>query len=85
MGSTGRPPQLLYSRRIGRAPQGAVPSTAVFSDVASTTTILGAAKVTGRTRNGWSIGFLEAVTGEESARFIEAVPRRWLGSPSREL
>jgi len=72
MGSTGRPPQLLYSRRIGRAPQGGVPSTAVFSDVASTTTILGAAKVTGRTRDGWSIGLLEAVTGEESARYVDA-------------
>lgn len=72
MGSTGRPPQLLYSRRIGRAPQGAVPSSAVFSEMDATTTILGAAKVTGRTRGGWSLGFLEAVTGEESARYVDA-------------
>ena len=71
-GSTGRPPQLLYSRRIGRAPQGSVPSSAAFSDVATTTTILGAAKVTGRTRGGWSIGFLEALTGEETARLTDA-------------
>ncbi len=72
MGSTGRPPQLLYSRRIGRAPQGSVPSSAVFSDEAATTTILGAAKVTGRTRNGWSLGFLEAVTGKETAHYVDA-------------
>ncbi|MEQ1857628.1 MAG: DUF5916 domain-containing protein, partial [Longimicrobiales bacterium] len=72
MGSTGRPPQLLYSRRIGRAPQGAAPSSAVFSEMDATTTILGAAKVTGRTRGGWSLGFLEALTGEESARSIDA-------------
>jgi hypothetical protein len=70
-GSTGRPPQLLYSRRIGRAPQGSVPSSSVFSDVATTTTILGAAKVTGRTSGGWSLGFLEAVTGEETARYVD--------------
>jgi hypothetical protein len=71
-GSTGRPPQLLYSRRIGRAPQGSVPNGVPFSDVATTTTILGAAKVTGRTSGGWSLGFLEAVTGEETARYVDA-------------
>jgi hypothetical protein len=71
-GSTGRPPQLLYSRRIGRAPQGSLPDDAVFSDVSTTTTILGAAKVTGRTRSGWSLGFLEAVTGKETARYMDA-------------
>jgi hypothetical protein len=71
-GSTGRPPQLLYSRRIGRAPQGSVPSSAVYSDADATTTIFGAAKVTGRTRNGWSIGFLEAYTQRETAQYMDA-------------
>ncbi|MDH3205547.1 MAG: carbohydrate binding family 9 domain-containing protein [Gemmatimonadota bacterium] len=71
-GSTGRPPQLLYSRRIGRAPQGPVPSQAIFDDHATSTTILGAAKVTGRTQGGWSLGLLEAVTDEESAKFVDA-------------
>ena len=61
-GSTGRPPQLFYSRRIGRSPSGSAPSEAVFSDVASATTILGAAKVTGRVGDGWSLGILEAAT-----------------------
>jgi len=71
-GSTGRAPQMLYSRRIGRPPQGSLPSSAVFSDMETNTTIVGAAKVTGRTRGGWSLGFLEAVTAEESAHFLDA-------------
>jgi hypothetical protein len=75
-GSTGRPPQLLYSRRIGRAPQGSLPAGAVFSDLATTTTILGAAKVTGRTRGGWSVGLLEAVTARETAHYLDASQAR---------
>ncbi|HUE95890.1 MAG TPA: DUF5916 domain-containing protein [Longimicrobiaceae bacterium] len=75
-GSTGRPPQLLYSRRIGRAPQVGVPGSAVFSDAPSTTTILGAAKLTGRTPNGWSVGVLEAITGRETATYVDALGGR---------
>jgi hypothetical protein len=71
-GSTGRPPQVFYSRRIGRSPSGSAPSEAVFTDVASSTTILGAAKVTGRVGDGWSLGLLEAVTGQEVSTSMEA-------------
>jgi hypothetical protein len=60
-------PILFYSRRIGRAPQ--VAPSGDFVDVPAATTILGAAKLTGKTRSNWSLGFLEAVTGEEAARF----------------
>jgi hypothetical protein len=70
--STGNPPQVLYSRRIGRTPQGSVSSSAVFSDVPNSTTILGAAKVTGRMGQGWSVGFLEALTGRETAEYVTA-------------
>ena len=59
-------PTLFYSRRIGRAPQGKVNGTWV--DVPAATTILGAAKVVGRTHKGWTLGALEAVTGSEHAR-----------------
>ena len=69
-GGGGGAPPLLYSRRIGRSPQGSVPSEAVFSDEAETATILGAAKLTGRTANGWSIGLLDALTGEETAQWL---------------
>src|SRR5882762_4790088 len=63
------PMNLLSTRRIGRAPQlGALrdPSDA-FADVPESATILGAAKLTGRTPSGWSIGALDAVTRRESA------------------
>ena len=69
-GSTGRAPQIIYSRRIGRRPQGSVSSDAVYSDAPTATTIAGAAKITGKVGNGWSIGVLEAVTGRESAPYI---------------
>ena len=71
-GSTGRPPEFLYSRRIGRPPQGSVPSAVAYSDEPRATTILGAAKLTGRTRDGWSVGLLGAVTQRETAPWIDA-------------
>ncbi len=71
-GSTGRAPQILYSRRIGRRPQGSVSSAAVFSDAPVSTTILGAAKITGRVGDGLSIGFINAVTGREYAPYVDA-------------
>ena len=74
-GGTVPAPQLLYSRRIGKPPSGAVPSDAVFSDAAPWTTILGAAKVTGRIGNGWSLGLLEAVTARETAPYVDASQR----------
>jgi hypothetical protein len=63
--SFNRGTQLLYSRRVGRAPQGDGPDSAAYVDAPSTATIIGAAKVTGRTANGWSFGMLEAVTDRE--------------------
>ncbi|MDH7493544.1 MAG: DUF5916 domain-containing protein [Candidatus Saccharicenans sp.] len=57
---------LFYSRRIGRAPQ-IYPETAGFCSVPQSTTILGAFKLSGKTRNGWSVGAMEALTSRESA------------------
>ncbi|MBW3661209.1 MAG: carbohydrate binding family 9 domain-containing protein [Gemmatimonadetes bacterium] len=68
--------QLFYSRRIGRQPQGTRPTGAVFVDVPDATTILGAAKVTGKTAGGWSIGVLDAFTPREFARFETAEGER---------
>ena len=70
-GSTGRPPTVMYSRRIGRRPQGPMASGAVFSDAPTSTTILGAAKITGKVGDGWSVGLLEAVTGRETAPYVD--------------
>ncbi len=71
-GSTGRAPQVLYSRRIGRRPQGSVSSDAVYADEPVSATILGAAKITGRVGDGWSVGFIDAVTGREYAPYVDA-------------
>src|SRR5262249_12270700 len=65
------PPQMFYSRRIGRSPQAGV--NADFVAAPSETTILGAAKLTGKVGNGWSIGVLDALTDAERARFIRGV------------
>ena len=59
-------PQLFYSRRIGRSPQ--LTASGDFVDPPTATTILGAAKLTGKTSRGWSIGLLEAITSDERAR-----------------
>ncbi len=59
----------FYSRRIGASPRGPVPFE--YADVAQSTRILGAAKLTGRTPRGLSVGALAAVTDRERARFFE--------------
>lgn len=61
-------PNLFYSRRIGRAPS--VSAGGDFVDAPRATTILGAAKLTGKTTNGWSIGLIEAVTARERVRHV---------------
>ena len=61
---------LFYSRRIGRSPQGDVPDSAEFWDAPQNATILGAAKLSGKTKSGWSIGALSATTGRERADFV---------------
>jgi hypothetical protein len=59
-------PNFYYSRRIGARPVG--PASGTFVDYPSASTILGAAKLTGRPRSKTSIAVLGAVTGEESAQ-----------------
>ncbi|MEZ4362292.1 MAG: DUF5916 domain-containing protein [Kofleriaceae bacterium] len=60
---------LFYSRRIGAAPHGSADGDYVESP--SSTTIYGAAKVSGKTSGGWSVGVLDAVTAREDAAFID--------------
>jgi hypothetical protein len=56
----------FYSRRIGATPPD--------SDYSQPVTIYTAAKLTGKTRDGWSIGILDAVTGEETDETDPARP-----------
>ncbi|HAG17396.1 MAG TPA: hypothetical protein DCG69_12895 [Bacteroidales bacterium] len=58
---------LFYSRRIGKKPSY-YPETYNFLDMPENTSILGAAKITGKTKSGLSIGVLESVTNVEHAR-----------------
>jgi hypothetical protein len=59
---------LFYSRRVGRRPQGwANLEEGWNANTPGNTTILGAAKLTGKTKNGLSVGFVEAMTAEEKA------------------
>lgn len=59
---------VFYTRRIGRRPQG-YPSLGdgEYMDRPEFTSILGAAKLTGKTDKGWSFGLLESVTQNEKA------------------
>lgn len=60
---------LFYSRRIGRPPQHYPDvSDDCHVNLPRLTTILFAGKVTGKTRAGWSIGLLEALTEREVAQ-----------------
>ena len=59
---------LFYSRRIGGRFSPVRPPTSL-ADLPRETRILGAAKLTGKTPGGWSIGVLDAVTDREEARF----------------
>ncbi|MFL5560172.1 MAG: DUF5916 domain-containing protein [Gemmatimonadaceae bacterium] len=68
---------LFYSRRIGRPPQLSdyVAQRAGdngFADTPDQATILGAAKITGRTNAGYTIGLLDAVANKESSHYIVA-------------
>ena len=65
---------VFYSRRIGRPPQlnGYVDDRAGqagFANEPDNATILGAAKLTGRTHSGFTVGVLDAVANRESALF----------------
>lgn len=77
-------PNTFYSRRIGRAPQGSLNrfndfnNGSVFNrdsvqnsyqDFPDQTSIAAAAKISGKTKSGWSIGILNAYTLEETSDF----------------
>jgi hypothetical protein len=61
-------PTMFYTRRIGRPPQGFI--DADFVDAPSQTRILGAAKLTGKLPDGWTVGVIDALTDSERARFV---------------
>ncbi|MGW9685235.1 DUF5916 domain-containing protein [Flagellimonas sp. 2504JD1-5] len=72
---------IFYSRRIGRSPQGS-PNTidGEFVDQPDNTPIIGAAKFSGKTKDGWAIGVLESVTAKKYALI-----RNEIGDERREV
>jgi hypothetical protein len=69
---------LFYSRRIGRQPHGYPElNDGWYADVPGSTPIIGAAKLTGKTKNGLSVGLVEAMTAEVKAE-IDTVGGRKL-------
>ncbi len=69
---------LFYSRRIGRRPQGYPDlQNGWNADVPTNTNILGAAKLTGKTKDGLSVGFVEAITAEEQAEIDTVGGRKY--------
>ena len=59
-------PTFFYSRRVGRAPQGYVTEDG-YTRTPDRSTIIGAAKLTGKLGGSWNVGWLNAVTGREFA------------------
>jgi hypothetical protein len=62
----GRGPSYFYSRRIGAEPRGA--GGGDYEERPHTTSIIGAAKATGRFSSGASLGVLGALTAREMAK-----------------
>ena len=60
-------PNFFYSRRIGHAPQGTLPSYD-YVDMPLGTHILGAGKLTGKVGDGWNVGMIHAATAREYAQ-----------------
>ena len=60
---------LFYSRRIGRSPRLPYsPGDDEYAYTPSFTPIIGAAKLTGKSGNGWSVGAVEAVAAQVSTK-----------------
>jgi hypothetical protein len=78
---------VFYSRRIGRPPQlgDYVSSLAQYEDIPDASTILGAAKITGRTASGYTVGILDAVTNREVAQYRTNLAAPTLSQPVEPL
>ncbi len=60
--------RFFYSRRAGQRPALSARGRGTFVDQPARSTILGAAKISGRTGSGWVVAFMNATTQHETAR-----------------
>ena len=65
-------PDLFYSRRVGRAPQGSIPGVPDYARTPDGTRINGALKLTGKVAGNWNVGLLQAFTGRAQANLVTA-------------
>jgi hypothetical protein len=66
-------PNVFFSRRIGRVPQRSLEDEGfAYVTAPDHTTIAGAAKLTGKTSSGWSLGVLDALTLKEQGRYEDS-------------
>ncbi|MBL7965671.1 MAG: carbohydrate binding family 9 domain-containing protein [Prolixibacteraceae bacterium] len=73
---------IFYSRRIGRRPHNNPElNDGEYKDAPEFTSILGAAKITGKTKTGWSLGVLESLTSEEFAHISNSHQRSEMIEP----
>jgi hypothetical protein len=63
---------LVYTRRIGRAPQLSPDTDGGYAADLDQTTILGASKLTGQLGGGWALGLMQAVTAKEQANIVDS-------------
>jgi hypothetical protein len=76
---SGNDSRLFYSRRVGRPPQlGSLAASG--SDIPGASTILGAAKLTGRLPGGATLGAFSAVTDRVSVGDATVEPRTYYGA-----
>jgi hypothetical protein len=67
---------MFYSRRIGRRPHRSPDlNDGEYLSAPEFTSILGAAKITGKTKTGWSLGIMESLTSEEIGHISDGVDR----------
>lgn len=93
----GAAENLFYSRRIGRSPQLYPENVSdnAYVEIPSNTTILGAAKLSGRTNNGLSVGVMETLTlnsfanisdaGTRSTEIVEPLTNYFVGTVKKEF
>ncbi len=67
---------LFYTRRIGRRPQGSADARGGYAESLNHTTIYTAAKISGKTPSGWTLGLVGAATAEERASVRDSIGTR---------
>jgi hypothetical protein len=76
--------QLFYTRRIGRAPQGVANRRGGVAQDITETTIYSAAKLSGKSSGGWTVGLLDALSAEETAKVVDSAGNAY-GDPVEPL